>query len=266
MRGIQAIDISVTLGGRSVLQGVSLDGAAGTLIGLVGPNGSGKTTLLRTLAGLQRCAAGSVRIDGSPIEAIARSALARQVSYLPPGAEIHWPLTVERLVALGRIPHLDGWQRLRGPDHAAINRAIDAVGAAHLTGRTVSTLSTGERARVVLARALANDPAILLADEPVASLDLNQQLLVLDLIRDRCKAGKTAVVVLHDLSLAARYCDRTFLLHEGRVFADGLPDAVLVPANLRAAYGVEGELIHHLGVPSVVALRRLDGPSSKGTP
>lgn len=266
MNGIRAEDISARLGGRPVLHRVSLEAHAGTLVGLIGPNGSGKTTLLRALAGLQRCESGCVQIDGTSIEALARSELARRLSFLPAGTEIHWPLSVERLVALGRIPHLDGWQRLREADHAAISGALEAVSAAHLIGRTVSALSTGERARVVLARALANDPAILLADEPVAALDLNHQLLVLDLIRDRCKAGKTAVVVLHDLSLAARYCDRTVLLHEGRIFADGAPSAVLVSENLRAAYGVDGALQYHLGVPSVVALRRLGETTIEALP
>ncbi|MDA0367065.1 MAG: ABC transporter ATP-binding protein [Proteobacteria bacterium] len=250
--------VSVDLGARAVLRCASLTAATGNFVGLIGPNGSGKTTLLRTMAGLQRRVAGTVRIDGQLINDMARAELARRLSFLPQGSEVHWPLRVERLVALGRIPHLDGWRRLSGPDHEAVAEALRAVGAAHLVERTVSALSTGERARVLLARALASEPAILLADEPVASLDLSHQLLVLDLIRDLCVQGMTAVVVFHDLTMAARYCDRLTLLVQGRTFAEGTPDEVLVPANLRDAYDVEGALRSDLGVPHVVSLRRID--------
>jgi len=147
---------------------------------------------------------------------------------------------------------------LLGSDHDAVLHALRSVDALHLADRVVSTLSTGERARILLARALASNPAILLADEPVASLDLNHQLLVLDVICDLCIRGMTAVVVFHDLSLAARYCSHLVLLHEGRVFAEGLPAEVLIPSNLRDTYGVDAVLSNDLGVPQVVSFGRVD--------
>jgi iron complex transport system ATP-binding protein len=183
---------------------------------------------------------------------------AKKMAYMPQGTEVHWPLVVGRLVALGRMPTIDFWRGLRGPDHDAVLHALRSVDALHLIDRVVSTLSTGERARVLLARALASNPSILLADEPVASLDLNHQLLVLNVIRDLCISSMTAVVVFHDLSLAARYCSHLVLLHEGRVFAEGLPAEVLIPSNLRDAYGVDAVLSNDLGGPQVVSFGRID--------
>ena len=170
---------------------------------------------------------------------------------------MHWPLLAERLVALGRIPNLDSWRGLREVDFEAVTQALNAVDVLHLRKRVVTTLSTGERARVLLARALASSPRILLADEPVAALDVSHQLLVLDVIRDLCAAGMTAIVVFHDLSLAARYCSDLVLLREGRVFAAGAPVDVLVPNTLRDAYGVRAALTTESGVPQVVSYARV---------
>ena len=258
MTAIDARSISVKFGAVQILHDISLAVDAGRFVGLIGPNGSGKTTLLRSLAGLQQLAGGGVSIDGRLITEMTDTARARKMSYMPQGTEVHWPLVVGRLVALGRIPTLDTWRGARGPDLEAVVHALRAVDALHLTDRVVSSLSTGERARVLLARALASNPSILLADEPVASLDLSHQLLVLDVIRDLCIQGMTAVVVFHDLSLAARYCSHLVLLHEGRFFAQGLPTDVLVRGNLRDAYGVDAVLSHELGVPQVVSFARLD--------
>jgi iron complex transport system ATP-binding protein len=264
MTAIDAKNISVKFGAAQILYDVVLAVETGRFVGLIGPNGSGKTTLLRSLAGLQRLAGGGVSIDGRLLTEMTDAARARKMSYMPQGTEVHWPLVVGRLVALGRIPTLNTWRGARGPDQDAVVQALRAVDALHLTDRVVSNLSTGERARVLLARALASNPGILLADEPVASLDLNHQLLVLDVIRDLCSQGMTAVVVFHNLSLAARYCSHLVLLHEGRVFAEGPPTDVLVPNNLRDAYGVDAVLSNDLGVPQVVSFARLDPAGDRG--
>jgi len=263
MTAIDARNISVKFGAAKILDGIAFTVEAGRFVGLIGPNGSGKTTLLRSLAGLQELASGGVSIDEQLLTEMTVGARARRMSYMPQGTEVHWPLVVGRLVALGRIPTLDTWRGVRGPDLDAVVHALRAVDALHLTDRVVSSLSTGERARVLLARALASNPGILLADEPVASLDLNHQLLVLDVIRDLCTQGMTAVVVFHDLSLAARYCSHLVLLRDGRIFAEGLPTDVLVRGNLRDAYGVDAVLSHELGVPQVVSFARLDPVSDQ---
>jgi iron complex transport system ATP-binding protein len=258
MTAINAKNISVKYGAVQVLHDIALTAETGCFVGLIGPNGSGKTTLLRSLAGLQRLAGGEVSIGGRLVVDMTDAERAKKMAYMPQGTEVHWPLVVGRLVALGRMPTVDFWRGLRGPDHDAVLHALRSVDALHLTDRVVSTLSTGERARVLLARALASNPSILLADEPIASLDLNHQLLVLDVIRDLCIRGMTAVVVFHDLSLAARYCSHLVLLHEGLDFAEGLPAEVLIPSNLRDAYGVDAVLSNDLGVPQVVSFARLD--------
>lgn len=254
---ISAQDVSVRLAGRLVLRQAGLEAPTGALIGLVGPNGAGKTTLLRTLAGLQPIEGGSIEIGGRPLEAFDRRALARAVAYLPQGARVHWPLTAERVVALGRMPHLHAWSRYDAADRQAVSAALDAVDAGDFAARSVTALSTGERARVLLARVLAGEPAVLLADEPVAALDPSHQLLVLDLLRARCSAGLTAVVVLHDLTLAARYCDRLTLLTEGRTLIEGTPETVLTPDVLRDAYGIDADLRFADGIPQLVARGRV---------
>ena len=161
----------------------------------------------------------------------------------------------EKLVALGRLPHRTPWSRLSAADLAAIEAAMRFAGVLDLTGRPVTQLSGGERARVLLARALAGDPALLLADEPVAGLDPGHQLDVMALLARRAAAGGTVIVALHDLALAARFCTRLILLAGGRVLADGVPAAVLMPGNLRAAYGIEAVIGSLGGQVAIVATR-----------
>lgn len=256
---LRATGLAVALGDRSVLHGVDLTAGPGEMVGLLGPNGAGKTTLLRTLAGLLAPQTGSVTLDGTPLARIPPAELARRLAYLASGDECRWPLAVEALVALGRLPHRTPWSRLSERDLAAIEAAMRFTGVLGLAGRPVTQLSGGERARVLLARALAGDPELLLADEPVAGLDPGHQLDVMALLARRAADGGTLVVALHDLTQAARYCTRLVLLSAGRVMADGPPQAVLTHENLRAAYGIEaaiGTLDGHL---TIVADRRTGG-------
>ncbi len=171
MARLEAHDITVALGRRTVLRNVDFTLAAGSLCGVIGPNGAGKTTLLRALARLMPLAGGTITLDGESIDRIPVPSFARRVSYLPQGAQAEWPLIAARLVALGRLPHLGAWQRLEERDARIIARALDGVSAAALAGRPFNELSQGERARILLARALAGEPAVLLADEPVSALD-----------------------------------------------------------------------------------------------
>ncbi len=239
---LAAQDLTVRFGARRVLDAVSMTLVRGEIVGLIGPNGAGKTTLLRACAGLIAEAAGRIRIDGTAIASLERQRRARTIAYLPQEATCHWPLEVGRLVALGRLPHLLPWQRPSGDDAAAVATALRLADVEDLVGRNVPTLSGGELGRVLLARALAVEPALLLADEPVAGLDPEHQLRMMAVLRDRSRAGAGVVVTLHDLGLAARFCDRLVLLSAGRIAADGAPDAVLTAERLACVYGITARI------------------------
>lgn len=235
---IRCAGLSVDLGGRRVLDGIDLTLAGGGLIGVIGPNGAGKSTLARCLLNLLRPGGGRVLIDGDDVAALRPSVLARRIAYLPQGQELHWPLSVERLVSLGRLPHLAPFSRIGAADTAAIEAALAETDTAALRDRIATELSGGERARVMLARALATGAPALIADEPLASLDPGHQIEVMDLLRGRARAGALVVVVLHDLSIAARFCDRLVLLDHGRIAADGDAASVLSDALLARVYGI----------------------------
>jgi iron complex transport system ATP-binding protein len=256
MTGLQATSVSLRLGGAPVLDDVDLRLDGGELVGLIGPNGAGKTTLLRVMAGLLPAAGGEVTVDGQTLAAMPRQALARTLGYLPQDGGSHWPLTVATLVALGRLPHQGPWRGPDAADRAAVERALAACDIAALADRPVNRLSGGERARVLLARALAGEPRILLADEPVAGLDPGHQLDVMQRLSALARDGAGVLAVLHDLTLAARFCDRLVLLDRGRVIAEGDADHVLSPDLLARCYGIRA---HHAlidGNPVVIPLAR----------
>lgn len=233
--------IGVALGRRAVVRDVSAAFEAGTLTGIVGPNGAGKSTLARAMLALVP-ATGTARIDGDDVTALPRAELARRVAYLPQGQTLHWPLTVERLVGLGRLPHLAPMSRIADSDAAAIERAMERADVLGLRDRIATELSGGERARTLFARALAVEAPALIADEPLASLDPGHQIDVMDLLRAEADAGKLVIAVLHDLTMAARYCDRLLVIERGTIFADGTPREVLTPDLLRAVYGIDARI------------------------
>ncbi len=235
---IAAQAISVMIGAATLLDDVSVTAEPGQLLGLVGPNGAGKSTLLRALAGLRDCARGEVRYDGRLRGELGALPLSQQLAYLAQRGPVAWPLTVERLVALGRLPHLPSWGARDAQGTAAIDAALADTDTLHLRHRIVDTLSGGELARALLARALAVGGAALLADEPVAALDPYHQLQVMEILRARADSGRTVIVVLHEITLAARFCDRLLLLDRGRVVAAGRPADVLTDDNLHATYRV----------------------------
>ena len=230
--------VSVVLGGRPVIEEASATFASGELVGVLGPNGAGKSTLARALLGLVPVSGGRVEIDGSDVSALSAGAIARQVAYLPQGSTLHWPLSVERLVELGRLPHLGPFSRVTAADRAIVRDAMAETDTLHLADRTASALSGGERARVMLARALATGAGALVADEPLTSLDPGHQLDVMAVLRARAAHGMLVIVVLHDLAMAARFCDRLLLIDHGRIAADGTPAEVLTDARLHAVYGI----------------------------
>lgn len=259
---IGARNLSVGYGGVPVLAGIDLTLRPGQLVGLIGPNGSGKTTLLRALAGLAPPLGGSILYDGGRLPP---RALARRLAYLAQGGEVNWALSVENLVELGRLPHRSAFAGPGDADRDAVARALALADAAHLRGRTVATLSGGERARVLLARALAVESETLLADEPVATLDPLHQLATLALLREGAGRGLGVVVVLHDLALAFRFCDRLILVAGGRIVGDGPPAAVLTDAVLAGAYRVRAARASFEGEPILLPWRPVE-PGRAGAP
>lgn len=235
---LRAEQVTVRLGGATVVESASLALRAGELVALVGPNGAGKTTLMRAVAGLLP-AEGRIEISGQRLDAIAPRQRARSVAYLPQGHVFHWPMNVGAVVALGRHPHADAFSSPSPDDRAAIHRALAATATEEFSHRPVTTLSGGERARVALARALATEASILFADEPTASLDPRHQLVVMDLLRRTARGGGAVLAILHDLTLAARFADRVMVMDRGRVVADGTPRDALSPAQVAKVFGVE---------------------------
>lgn len=251
--------LTVALGGRPVLNGISLDIAPGELVALIGPNGAGKTTLIRAIAGLLAPDAGEIALDGAPLDDMPRARRARLLGYLPQGGTANWPIPVHELVMLGRLPHRGPWSAPSEADHAAANAAIAAMHVEDLAERPADQLSGGESARVLLARALAGEPRLLLADEPVAGLDPYHRLEVMERLAARAQDGMAIMVVLHDLTLAARFCDRLVLVHDGKIAGEGPPAAVLTPGLLEAVYRVEALTGTHEAASWIVPWKRLGG-------
>jgi iron complex transport system ATP-binding protein len=249
---IEAQGLCVSLKGREVLRGLDLRAEPGQLTAVIGRNGAGKTTLLRVLARLVAPDAGAVLLDGTSLGGWERGRLAQAVAYLPQERLVHWALTARAVVALGRLPYQPLGARETDADRAAIDAALAAMDAADLAGRPVPELSGGERARVLIARALAQEPRVLLADEPAAGLDPAHQLTLFRHLADLATTGRTVVVAVHDLSLAARFCHSIALVHEGHVLAAGRPQDVLSPQHLAAAYGISAHVHAIDGVPVVL--------------
>jgi len=253
---MEAEGLVLRYGAATVLDRVGLTVERGGIVGVIGPNGAGKSTLFRILAGLAEPDAGTVRFDGRLLSDWRRRDLARQIAYLPQNAATHWPLPVARLVALGRLPHLSAWQVPSRRDGAAVEAAMVAADVVALADRRVDTLSAGERARVLLARALAVEAPLLLADEPVAGLDPYHQLRVMELLQGTARQGAAVAVVLHDLTLAARFCDRVLVLRAGEVLADGAPRDAMTAEIMHEAYGISILSGARDGEPFLVPWRR----------
>jgi len=228
----------VKVNNSTLLNNISVNFSAGKLTGIIGPNGAGKSTLLRTLAGLQTQQHGNIFLDDKPTHEISKKTLAQTISYLPQSPECHWALTVERVVSLGRFPYQTG-RHLNQKDINAIKEACYATDIQHLVERPIHQLSGGEKARVMLARALATQADILLADEPIVSLDPRHQLEIMALLQTIARTGKTIVLVLHELHFVMRYCDELILLDKGLKIDEGDPPSVLTPQNLRSVYGID---------------------------
>ena len=227
-----------SLGRREVLHDISLSLAPGHLVALVGPNGAGKTTLLRALAGLIP-SNGEIRIGDDALALLPLRERAKRFAYLPQGHMVHWPLPARDIVALGRYPHgATDPGRLSPRDVEAVLRAMQAVDVVEFSDRRVTELSGGERSRVALARVLAVEAPVILADEPTASLDPRHQIDVMQKLRNVADTGVLVIVVTHDLGLAARFADHVLVLSEGRLPAQGTPDEALSESVLASVFRV----------------------------
>ncbi|NWE53371.1 ABC transporter ATP-binding protein [Brevundimonas sp. P7753] len=246
---LSADNLSVRLGDKAVLDGVGAVFAPGLVTAVVGPNGAGKSTLLDCLAALRKPDAGRVTLDERALGDLPSRERARRIAYLPQNAEIAWAVDGRTFVGLGRTPYVGAWG-LTAQDWAAVDRALTVTGVQAFADRVVSSLSGGERARVLIARALAGDPQWLLADEPLAGLDPGHVLDACDLFRRLAdEEGRGVILTLHDLDAALRVADRVIVLAEGRVLADAAPVEALSPAVLKAAYGVEARTLDGLRGP-----------------
>ncbi|MFB7178353.1 heme ABC transporter ATP-binding protein [Streptomyces sp. NPDC056257] len=257
----EIVDLHVRLGAREVLSGIDLTARSGEVLALVGPNGAGKSTLLAALAADLPAASGEVRIDGRPVGDWSAPDLALRRSVLPQSAALSFPFPVEDVVRMGRAP----WAGtpLADADEEAVATAMAATEVTDFAARPFSALSGGERARVALARVLAQRAPLLLLDEPTAALDLRHQELVLRICRERAAAGDAVVVVLHDLGLAAAHADRAAVLHDGRIAAAGPPAEVFEDALLSRVYRQPVEVLPHprTGAPLVVPVRTAPEPA-----
>jgi iron complex transport system ATP-binding protein len=255
-------------GGRAIVQNASLRAQSGELVALIGANGAGKSTLLASLAGLLAPDSGSILIDGRAISAFSRVALARRRAYLPQNPRCEWPISVERLIALGLTPALPAFGGLPPAFETRITEMLTQWDLLPQREQAATTLSGGELARAMLARALVGDPDILIADEPISGLDPRHALDTLARLRALARSGKLVVISIHDLTLAARYATRLVVIDRGRIVTEGRPGEILTPALLRSVFEVEGNIIgadDAIAVDYVAPLGRDPAPLDRRT-
>lgn len=247
--------------GRTIINDVSLSAPAGKVTGLLGPNGAGKSSLIKVIAGINPPLTGSVGIsqqgNASDFLALPRRERARILAVVEQSANTELPLTVLDAVLLGRLPHRALLSSETQSDRDIANQALERTGASHLANRNFNTLSGGERQRVHLARALAQQPQILVLDEPTNHLDIAAQLDTLALVRELAHQGITIIAALHDLNLAASTCDQLVLLSRGQVAAAGSPTEVLTPAVINPVYGLQTTILHDADGRPVLTFRRV---------
>ena len=243
MNPIEVRGLKYSYNKYAVLDGVDLEIKEGEILGILGPNGCGKTTLLKNLNKNLSPAGGCVMLDGTDLETIAKRDIAKTVAVVPQTNEIRFSFTVREIVSMGRMPFQSMMGGESREDAAIIDDAIEKVGLTHLADRHINTMSGGERQRVMIARALAQTPKILLMDEPTLHLDINTQLEALDLVYELSKKSNlTVAIVSHDLPMVARYCDRIAMIHDHKVMCCGTPEEILTPENMRIVFNVDAEL------------------------
>ena len=243
--GLVARDLAWSVAGRHVVDGVSFRAPSGAVTGLLGPNGSGKSSLLRLVAGATRAEAGSASFDGADLTTLGRRERARIAAFVEQDASADRSLTVADATELGRLPHRGWFSPPSTSDRVAVRTALARAGATELADRDLATLSGGERQRAHVARALAQEPRLLLLDEPTNHLDVAAQRELLTLLAGLAADGTTVLTALHDLTLAAAWCDHVVVLDHGRVLAEGPVEDVLVPDVVEAVWGVRPDILTH---------------------
>jgi iron complex transport system ATP-binding protein len=227
---------------HSIIKGINLSVRRGEFLGIIGPNGAGKTTLLRLIAGLIKPSQGSIHLDGRPLGRMTRREVAREIAMVPQKPATEFAFSVQDVVNMGRYPHRGRFEMQSKQDLAIVQDAMRLTETSQLADRPITEISGGEQQRVILARALAQDPKILLLDEPTSNLDPLYQLQVLKVVRGRVEKGIAVVSPMHDLELASRFCDRLILLKGGTILAEGSPEQVLVPEHLRTGFRVKAKV------------------------
>ncbi|GAB7387046.1 ABC transporter ATP-binding protein [Bacillaceae bacterium] len=247
--------VSKRIAGKTILQDVTFTVARGECFGIIGPNGAGKSSLLKIISGLSLPTGGEVRWNGRRLHSFSRKGLARIIAVVAQEGLSPYPVTVYEAVMQGRYPHLRWYEHERAEDIAVVERVLSQLGLSALREARLDALSGGERQRVAIARAMAQEPQLLLLDEPTTYLDIGQQVAMLTLIkRWQRECGLTVVSVMHDLNLAAQYCERLLLLNEGKAVKSGTVEEVLTREILAQVYGTEPEIVRHpkLHVPQVL--------------
>lgn len=243
MTQIQTKQMTLGYNGKTIVSGFDITAKSGEILGIIGPNGAGKTTILRALAGLMNPSSGAAFLDGKALDGLSASDRARSIGLVSQSETQAWSLNVEDIVMMGRTPHRGWFLPFSGADRDFVDQVLEQTGLTDFRDRPIDKLSGGERQRVMIARALAQNPKVMLLDEPTASLDIHHQIQVLSLVRQLVEQQKLlAIIAIHDLTLAARFCDRLVLLHRGRAFAIGPPAEVLKSQNLKKVFGIEAQL------------------------
>jgi iron complex transport system ATP-binding protein len=257
MNLLEGDKLGYRIDGIDILDGIDLHLNAGEMVGLIGPNGAGKSSLLRLLAGVEAPTRGATRFAGEPLASWSARERARRIGYLAQDAAAHWPLSVEQIVELGRLPYQKWWLQLSAEDRERVEHALRLTETLAYRNRVVTTLSGGEQTLVMLARIFAAEPELIFADEPVAALDPYHQLHVMEVLRSHAAGNRAAIVVLHDLGLAARFCDRLYLLRHGRVHCSGAVAEVLTREHIAEVYGVDSRIVDDQHGISFTSLSRL---------
>lgn len=256
--------LSVERGGNEIVSDISLSADRGELTGLIGPNGAGKTTLLRAIQGVIQPSGGTVTVEGRSVEELSARAKGRHIASVPQETDLSFSFPVKEAVAMGRNPHIGRFGTADETDRRKLQAALEKTQLTAFVDRPVTELSGGERQRVLLARAVAQDAPLLLLDEPTANLDINHAINTLEIVRSAVEDDTAAVAAIHDLNLAARYCDRLVLLVEGSVLVAGSPESVLTRERLKTAFDVETVISSDptTGSPRVTALSTPDRPEN----
>jgi iron complex transport system ATP-binding protein len=254
---LSATGVDYSIDRIPILNAIDFHLEPGELVGLIGPNGAGKSSLLRLLTGIEAPDCGDIQLDGQSLTDISPQQRARILGYLVQGAQAYWPFSVEKVVGLGRIPYQKWWRQSSAEDQSKIDQALQMTETLAYRNRIVTTLSGGEQTLVMLARIFATENQLILADEPVAALDPYHQLHVMEILREHASGQRAAVVVLHDLSLAARFCDRLYLLSHGKLDCYGSVTEVLTGENIARVYGVDSQIECNEKGVSVTPLQRI---------